>query len=295
LESDYKNKLESLTRINLDDMLVSLGWHNWKMGRTIADIVFRVPARRLASQVVEFDDDVNRLGLQEGSRQILASFVKDLQVTGQENIPTSGPLLVLSNHPGMADTLALFASLPRPDLIVVGAERPFLQALPAVTRHLIYVPEQSEGRMQVMRSMLGVLRRGGAILTFPAGQIEPDPAVIPGAVISLDIWSESIAIPVRMVPELKIVVAVVSHVLVPQATYHPLTRLRCQNKDRQRLGAMIQLIVHTLFPGIWPVTTEITFTPPLPGASLIALHEPQAITRAVIDYARPYVAAVSHI
>ena len=174
-------------------------------------------------------------------------------------------------------------------------ERPFLQALPALTCYLIYVPEQSQGRMQVMRSMLGVLRGGGAILTFPAGGIEPDPAVIPGAVDSLNTWSESIAIPVRMVPELNIVVAVVSHVLAPQATYHPLTRLRRQKKDRERLGATIQLVVHTLFPRTWPVVTEITFTPPLTGASLVTLHEPQAITRAVVDYARSYVAAASHV
>jgi len=295
LQPEYKHRLDSLTRINLDDMLVSLGWQNSKMGRSIANIVFQVPARRLARQVIEFDDGVHCLGLQEGSRRILTAFVESVRVTGQENIPGSGPLLVLSNHPGMADTLALFASLPRPDLNVVGAERPFLQALPAVTRYLIYVPEQSEARMHVMRSMVAVLRRGQAVLTFPAGRIEPDPAVIPGAVDSLNDWSESIAIPVRMVPELEIVVAVVSHVLVPQATYHSLTRLRRQNKDRERLGAMIQLVMHTLFPGIWPVTVEITFTPPLPGASLVALHEPRAITRAVVDFARPYIAAASQV
>ena len=295
MQPEQKNRLEYMTCINLDDMLVSLGWQNWKIGRSMANIVFRVPARRLARQVIEFDDEVGRLGLQEGSRRVIPAFIKGLRVAGLENIPRSGPLLVLSNHPGLTDTLALFASLSRPDLKVVGTERPFLQALPALTCYLIYVPEQSQGRMQVMRSMLGVLRGGGAILTFPAGGIEPDPAVIPGAVASLDAWSESIAIPVRMVPELNIVVAVVSHVLAPQATYHPLTRLRRQKKDRERLGATIQLVAHTLYPRTWPVVTEITFTPPLPGASLVTLHEPQVITRAVVDYARSYVAAASHM
>lgn len=99
----------------------------------------------------------------------------------------------------------------------------------------------------------------------------------------------------RVVSEVNIVIAVVSHVLAPQATYHPLTRLRRQKKDRERLGATIQLVVHTLFPRLWPVVTEIIFTPPLPGASLVGLHEPQAITRAVVDFARPYVAAASRV
>jgi 1-acyl-sn-glycerol-3-phosphate acyltransferase len=295
LQTDYQTRLENLTRINLDDMLVSLGWQNWKMGRSIARIAFRVPARRLAGQVLEFDNNVSHLGLNEGSRQILPAFVNGLLVAGQENIPRSGPLLVLSNHPGLADSLAMFSALPRLDVKVVSADRPFLRALPAVNRYLIYVPEQNADRLQVIRSMLDVLRRGETLLTYPAGQIEPDPGVIPGAVEALADWSESIAIPVRMVPEVNIVVAVVSHVLVPQATYHPLTRLRRQKKDRERLGAAIQLAVHTLFPKIWPVITQITFTPPLPGADLAVLHEPRAITQAIVDFARPYVAAASQV
>jgi hypothetical protein len=108
-------------------------------------------------------------------------------------------------------------------------------------------------------------------------------------------WSESIGIFARAVPDLSIVGAVVSHVLVPQATYHPLTRLRRQKKDRESLGATLQLIANTLFPWLWPVIPEITYTPPLEATSLASLRDPRAITYAVKEYMRPYIEAAKHV
>ena len=292
--SESTDQLERLTQINLDDLSSSLGWEGWRPGRRAAGALFRWPARQFARQMVQFDEDVGALGLQESARRFLPLFSRGLQVSGAGHIPAHGPLLILSNHPGMADTLALFAAISRPDLRVVGLERPFLKQLPALSRRMIYIPEQEEGRLQVIRSMLGGLQSGGAILTFPAGHIEPDPAVLPGAVESLKTWSESIALFIRKVPEVNVVGAVVSHVLAPQATFHPLTRLRRQKKDRERLGASIQLLMHTLFPNLWPLTAEICFTPALPAAGLAGLHQAPVITQAVTDYIRPYMAAAVH-
>ena len=285
--------MKSLTRINLDDMISNLGWERSNFGRWIASALFHQPAQQFGQQVIDFDRDAGRLGLQEGARQFLPTFVKDWKIHGQENIPTNGPLLVVSNHPGMADTLILLATLPRPDLRVVASERPFLQSLPAISRSLIYIPDQAEGRFQAIRSIISYMRAGGAVLTFPAGEIEPDPAVLPGASQSLDCWSESIGIFVRTVPRLAIVGAVVSHVLAPQATYHPLTRLRRKKKDRERLGATIQLLAKTLAPGLWPLMSEVTYTPPLDASNLAPLNEPASITRVVIDYIKPYIEAAS--
>jgi len=240
-----------------------------------------------------FDRDIARLGLRQGSRNLLATFGPGLKISGAESIPASGPLLVLSNHPGMVDTLALFAAIPRPDLRVVGLERPFLQQLPALSRQMIFIPAPEQGRLQVLRSMLAGLQSGGAVLTFPAGQIEPDPAVLPGALESLQSWSESIALFIRKVPETRIVGAVVSCVLAPQAVFHPLTRLRRRQADRERLGASIQLVMHTLLPGLWPLIPRVTFTPPLAASALASLRQPAEITRAVTDYIRPYIAAAA--
>jgi hypothetical protein len=287
--------LDNLTRINLDDLLASFGWQASPLGVWLTTHLFDWPARQFARQMVRFDQDIAHLGLRESSSLLLPSFAPGLQVNGAQHIPPAGPLLLLSNHPGMVDTLALFTAIPRPDLHIVGLERPFLKQLPALSRQMIYIPEQEEGRLLVIRSMLARLQSGSAILTFPAGHIEPDPAVLPGAVASLDSWSESIALFIRKVPETQIVGAVVSHVLAPQAVFHPLTRLRRRQADRERLGASIQLIMHTLFPHLWPLTPEITFTPPLAASTLAPLRHSSDITRAVTDYIRPYMAAASHL
>ena len=286
--------LERLTQINLEDMITSLGWQGWDPGRWAAGALLRRPADLFARQILQFDQDVADFGLQEGARRILPLFSRGLLVSGSEHLAVHGPLLILSNHPGIADTLALFSTIPRPDLRIVGLERPFLKQLAAVSRQMIYIPEQGEGRLQVLRSMLEGLKSGGAVLTFPAGQIEPDPAVYYGAAESLESWSESIALFIRKVPEVMVVGAVVSHVLAPEAVFHPLTHLRRKEKDRQRLGAAIQLAAHTLFPNLWPLTSEIDFTPPLAGASLAGLHEPAAIRQAVIEHIRPYFTRASH-
>lgn len=281
--------LERLTQLNLDDLILSLGWEHSRLARWMGRRLFHWPARKFAQQVMGLDRDVAALGLQEGARRFLPLFSQGLRTSGVDQIPSGGPLLILSNHPGMADTLALFTAIPRPDLHIIGLDRPFLRQLPAISSRMIYIPTQEEDRLPAIRRVLGELQSGGAILTFPAGHIEPDPAVLPGAVESLADWSESIALFIRKVPEVNIVGAVVSHVLAPQATFHPLTRLRRQKKDRERLGASIQLVMRTLFPKMWPLTAEIRFTPPLAGSSVVGLKQASAITRAVTEHILPYI------
>ncbi len=279
--------LQELTRINLQDAMTSFGLGNIRLGRSLLEWPLRSPARKFARLMLEYDREVAACGLQEGSSVFLKRLGLSLESADQENVPASGPLLVLSNHPGMADTLALFASLPRQDLRIVAAERPFLQALKAVDRQLIYVPEQPDARLGVLRSAAAHLRADGTILTFPAGEIEPDPAVLPGAAESLANWSSSIGLFVRLAPSALIVPAVVSGVLAPQATFHPLTRLRRSPKDRQRMGATLQLIAMVLKPAQWPLTIKVRYLPAVPAGDLVALHDPEGITRAFIERIRP--------
>jgi hypothetical protein len=204
-----------------------------------------------------FDDRAAASGLGPAARALLAGFVRGITVAGAERIPRRGPVLLLSNHPGMTDTLALFAAVPRTDLRILTAERPFLRALPAVSRSLIFIPEERGRRFGAMRRAIDHLRSGGALLTFPAGQIEPDPAVLPGAAAALDRWSESTAAFLRLVPDCAVVPIVVSGVLARGAQRHPLTLLRRKRADRERLGAMLQVLMHTLRPGMWRVRVRV--------------------------------------
>ena len=55
-------------------------------------------------------------------------FSTTLSVCGVENVPRSGPLLVLANHPGMTDAIALMAALPTL-LVYILLGRFFLRGL----------------------------------------------------------------------------------------------------------------------------------------------------------------------
>jgi len=282
--------VESLTRINLDDVLTAFGLQKVRRGRRLLEWPFRSPARKFARMILDYDRDVSNSGLRQGSKRFLETLSIRLVTLGQECIPTSGPTLILSNHPGMTDTVSLFASIPRTDVRIVAAERPFLKAMTATSRQLISVPEESENRLGALRAVSAHLKANGAILTFPAGQIEPDPQVLPGAVESLKKWVSSIGLFVRLNPETMIVPAVVSGVLAPQATFHPLTYLRRDHLDRERLGATLQLMAMVLSPHLWSVTVTVRFAPPIPAAELIPLHDPQAITQAFLERYRPFMA-----
>lgn len=234
--------LETLTRINTDDILGAIGLSQARRGRGLLVWAFRRPAYRFARRVAAIDATVGEVGLRAGAERAVSEFVGRLDVVGAHNIPEHGPLLIVSNHPGMYDTIALFAAIPRGDLRVVAADRPFLRALSQVSRSLLFVTDDRTGRLSLIRAVARHLAGGGAVLTFPGGKIEPDPAVLPGAVSALADWSASMELFARLAPEVTFVPAIVSGVLDPAALRHPLTYLRRAEKDRQWLGAILQIM-----------------------------------------------------
>jgi len=284
-------QLNRLIHVNIQDLLASFGMENLRFGRKLVEALCWLPARRFADQMAEFDRRVGDEGLHQGSQHMLDRFVSRLEVVGLEHVPSSGPLLVLSNHPGMTDTLALFSSLPRPDLRIVASERPFLQSLTNVSRQLIYVPDGPSKRMGVVRNVVSHLRRGGTALTFPAGEIEPDPACMPGAINSLESWSESIAVFARLVPETRILVAIVSGVIWPASLVHPLTRLGKEQKESERIAASLQILAHMLRPSLRPVAVRVAFGPAM-AAGELAAGDSTALMGAVKTQARRLIASV---
>jgi len=249
----------------VDDLLSAFGLGGAGRWRLPLEVVSRIPARRLARQIAVYDGIVGERGLAAGGAWALKRMSRDAAVVGRENVPRDGPLLLVSNHPGLADAVALFAATPRPDLRVVAAERPLLEALPNTRRHLLTVPEASPGRFGLVRAATRHLRRGGAVLTFPGGRIEPDPATLPGAVEALDRWSSSVDLFARLTPGLVIVPAVVSGVISPAALRNPLTRLRRRRRDREWLAATLQMLT----PALRDVSVRVEFGSPVragPGA-----------------------------
>ncbi len=278
------SSLELLTQINLDDLVKAFGWEGHPFLRGVLRTVFRGAARKLAAHVLQFDEEVGRSGLSRAAQNMLSRYVRSLSITGAENIPRQGPLLVLSNHPGMSDTLCLFVAIQRSDLSILALDRPFLQALPHVRQRLFFLDESPAKRMSAVRQTIGHLKQGGAVLTFSAGQIEPDPDVYEGAPESLALWHNSTGIFLRMVPQIHVVPALVRGVLWPKAVKHPLIKLKRRQDERERLGAALQLLAQVLYE-IKPVDVKIAFGQPITLETL-GTSDPHILHQAVLNAMR---------
>lgn len=264
-----QSQLDTLTEINLDDFFTALGW-GW--GRRLFAPLFRPAARAFAQQVAAFDQRVGEEGLAAGAAWLTARFARTLRVSQSEPLPPNAPLLFLANHPGMADTTALFTAIDRvigrDDLRVVAAERPFLKALHRVSEQVLYLSDDPARRLSAVRGVLAELKAGRPVLTFPAGEIEPDPAVGPGAVESLQRWSESAVLFARRTPGAVVVPTLVRGVVAAGAQYHPLTWLRRTPRGRERMAATIQII----WPGYRAVHIHVILGCPIVAAETPDLH-----------------------
>ena len=262
--SEDEERLERLARVCIDDVITAFGLGKLRRGRAALEALSRVPARRLARQVLSFDGIVGEAGLETGGAWALKRLCRSTRIDGRDNVPRGGPLLLVSNHPGLADAVALFATTPRADMRVIAADRPFLDALPNTSRYLLTVANIPAGRSNVVRAAARHLRGDGAVLTFPGGRIEPDPAVLPGAVEALGRWSSSADLFARLAPDLAVVPVVVSGVISARALRIPLTRLRRRKRDREWLAATLQMLT----PALRDVDARVQFGRPIyAGAS----------------------------
>ncbi len=240
------SNLDRLTQINLDDLVASFGWQDHPLLARLLRRAFLSPPQAFAHQMVEFDSAIPAYGLVEASRRSVRQFVDDIYIFGQERIPT-GPFLALANHPGMADTLSLFIALNRTDLKIIALNRPFLEALPNMSKQLAYVTGDADSRFKLIRGISSHLRSGGAALTFPAGSIEPDPDLHPGAVQSLQTWTDSAGIFVRMAPATAVLPVLVRGVIRKKTARNPLTYLKRARAEREKFVAGLQLLAHVMF------------------------------------------------
>ena len=279
--SGRPGQITTLTRVCADELLSAFGLGGLLqrgVARRPLELFSRVSARRLARQVATYDRVVGESGLRAGGAWALERMARRVEVEGKENVPREGPLLIAANHPGLGDSLALFATIPRTDLRVVAAVRPLLDALPNTSRYLLTMAEASPGRFGLVRAATRHLRDGGAVLTFPGGRIEPDPAVLPGAAEALERWSASVGLFARLVPGLTVVPAIVSGVLSPTALRNPLIFLRRKREDREWLAATLQMMT----PMLRNVTTRVAFGQP------VRVEDPsgRVVDRAVQEEAR---------
>ena len=219
----------------------------------------RLPAVMLARSLTTLDHDLARRSLADSARRRLAYYGATLELDRRSAaIPASGPLLVVSNHPGLFDALALFASTGRDDLSILAARRPLLTALPNLSRRLLSIDPGASGSVALKKAVRH-LRAGGALLHFPAGQIEPDPRVAPGSRALLLPWKPGLdtllAVAARGREDVRVVVAAVSGVVSRRAL--ALSTFASRGADRLT-DAFVPLLQLT-FPGFADARIVVRF------------------------------------
>jgi 1-acyl-sn-glycerol-3-phosphate acyltransferase len=261
------------------EICYALGLRRDGLARRLLAPVFRLPAGRFGRIAALADIEAERSGISGAARRILRDLSLAPTARGTENIPVDGPLLVVSNHPGAYDSVAILSCIPRRDIKVFISDVGFTRAFSAARGYFIYVPKVAAGRTAALRESLEYLRSGGALLIFAHGEVEPDPELSPGADEALGDWSRSIDIMLRQVPETWLQVAIASGVLMPKFLRHPLVRIRKTAPRRQKLAEVLQICQQMLFPRSVRTDVHISFAKPVQGTALADDNPMAAVIR----------------
>lgn len=242
-----------------DEIAFALGLPRGGWARGGLGLVFRRPIRQLAFIADAFDRACAERGLPQAAEEALANWCREIQSRGLDGVPPNGPLLVVSNHPGTYDALVIASRLGRTDLRTIVSDIPFLERLPAASRHFIFLDPTPEKRAAAARQGIRHLRAGGALLLYGTGLIDPDPALFSQALSELAGWSRSVEIFMARVPGLIVLPTVVSHTLSRGWARSPLRYLRRASLDRRRIVEFGQVIQQLFLPGSLMVSPRLSF------------------------------------
>jgi hypothetical protein len=237
--------LTLLTQANAREILAAFKLDHLGRLQPLANWLASFPARRLSRHILRFDELAGQHGLGAAGRYILDEFTDSIRIEGQQHVPPRGPVLVVANHPGMVDVAAICVALEqRRDLKIIAAEREILQLLPNTRSKLLFVNPRTGRRSALLRDATNHLRQGGALLTFPAGTIEPDPSL--RMVDSLAGWSDSSELFVRLVPETSVLPIIVSGVISKTAQQHRIAKCFADPREREWAAATLQVLLRHL-------------------------------------------------
>ena len=302
-DAERSRRLLAVCRCDLSRLA---GLQDSALGRQALQLVLGSRVRRFARAMATFNRDILRHGLPAASRTLCAHYGAQIQATGAEHVPRTGPVLFAANHPGLMDTMAIYATIPRPDIRALARPQPMLDLLSELAPHLLMLPDDGPSRAGGLREVLRSLRAGGALLVFPAGHLEPEPTFLPRRRLGTDLilepersrahspgrhgawpreplgaWSSGIGTIVRLAARqglpLQVVPMSVSGVLsaATRRRFGLLLRLRRTHRGREDLLAVLQLA----FPSLGPTTITARYGCPLSAASLAARDaDAEAIT-----------------
>src|SRR5689334_12190836 len=122
---------------------------------------------------------------------LIELFYRRVEVVGLEHVPAAGPLLVVANHQNaLVDGMLLLAVVPRRLVTIAKAPLfhhplvgPLLRGLGAIPVHRRQDAApgsfDAASNADLFGAAIDTLRAGGAILIFPEGVSQPEPALMP--------------------------------------------------------------------------------------------------------------------
>lgn len=137
---------------------------------------------RLSVQLYRLDNRVRTQGFRNALIWILHRYYAPSHAPSP--VPESvqlGPLLILCNHPGLGDFLALLEMLQRSDIRVIVKQRELLADKRHLLAHCIVMNDSMSSKAQALKEGIRHLQQGGTLVVFPAGEIEDEPGSKPKA------------------------------------------------------------------------------------------------------------------
>ena len=279
--------VKTLSESLIDEIVTAVGLPTTKFNHGFVRLLFQKIINRLAYLGVTFDQIAGEKGLPAASEWGLTNFCDGVKVHGLKNIPKRGPLLAAANHPGAYDGLVLYSQLTGHVIRSVSSEIPFLNLLPHARQFFLFAPRQDDReRMLVLRNAVRHLKAGGTVIYFASGHRDPDPVVYPQAITAIDNWLDTFESFFKYVQGLRVLPVIMSGMISPKWVNHPITWLRNNQIDKQRLAEFGQVITQLRKPGRLMMTPQISFGPSFNENDLRQEIGPGRLYPAVISRAK---------
>lgn len=248
----------SLARLIMEDILRYLRLKRRNLLRKLLALVGKGPSTWLAEILARYEKRIIETSFLQASREALSLFSDGIQLHGQENIPTEGGLLVVANHPGLADALGALVSVGRENVTIVAGKRDILRALPNLRRYFLELETEINLRANATREIIRLLSQNKTVIIFPRGALEPEPSLVGGTLESLTEWSRSIGIFLAKVPDTHLVPMLISRVLTEKAWNSWIARRFKTLKRRHQMAMVAQFVMQRLSKNpIWKIPIRI--------------------------------------
>lgn len=139
--------------------------------------LFLVPTAVFVLRLLRLDREILTDGIANAMGWILRRYYRGVSVI-RGTVPSNGPVLLVGNHPGLGDLPALAVASKRRDLFAIAKKRALMRDMPGVLSRCVVIDETLSSRARAIRRIVEIAREGGSIVVYPAGSIEPDPALV---------------------------------------------------------------------------------------------------------------------